>query len=136
MATKLAISKSGFNVLTETNPKNFIFSSDYGTLKYHTKTTLNVSFDADAGIVAGQATYTHNLGYYPYVEVLVRVYIGSPAGNYEYCPFFGSGVSVAYDATYKITSSTIVVYGAVGGFSTSVWNFDFILFVYRNDLGL
>lgn len=134
----MKIAKSGKNVLTSTNPNDFIFDSDYGTLKYYTKQTKQVTFTAGAPdlFISGSATYTHNLGYYPFTEVFVRVYIGAPTGNYEYCPFFGSGASVAYSANYKITTSDIIVYGSVDGVSSSTWVFDFLIFVYKNNLNL
>ncbi|SRR6266496_1710405 len=136
MSNKVIVAKSGFNVLTETNPKNLKFSSDYGTLKYFTKTTKNISFDANAGDISCHGTYTHNLGYYPFVDVLCRVYIGAPAGNYEYCPFAGAGAVVFYSANYIITPTTIEFYGQINGVSTSIWNFDFLAFVYKNNLNL
>lgn len=135
---RMKIAKSGRNALTSINPSDFIFNSDYGTLKYFTKQSKQVTFTAGApdNFVSGSATYNHNLGYYPFVEVFVRVYIGSPSGNYEYCPFFASGASVAYSANYKITTTDIVVYGSVDGVSSSTWVFDFLIFVYKNNLNL
>lgn len=136
--TYLRVAKSGINALTNSDPEKMKFDSAYGTLKYYTKQTKQVTFTAGApnNYVSGSATYTHSLGYYPFTEVFVRVYIGSPSGNYEYCPFFGSGASVAYSANYKITTSDIVVYGSVDGVSSSTWVFDFLIFVYKNDLSL
>lgn len=130
----LRVAKPGVNVLTNQLPHKFIFSSDYGTLKYFQKTTTQIQIDGSTGDFAGTTTVTHSLGYYPFVEVFVRVYIGSPAGDYEYCPFFGSGASVAYSANFKITTTGIVLYAEFNGVSASVWNFDFIVFVYKNNL--
>lgn len=132
----LKIAKPGIDVLTTDNPVDFIFNSDYGTLKYLSKQEINTSFDANAGPVACTGTYAHGLGYYPFVEVFVSVYIGTPTGIYEYCPFFGSGATVEYSANYKITSTEIVVYGEIEGASTSVWHFDFLVFIYKNNLQL
>lgn len=136
--TVMKVAKPGINVLTNSDPEKFKFSSEYGTLKYYTKQSKQVTFTAGApnNFVSGSNTYNHALGYYPFVEVFVRVYIGSPSGNYEYCPFFASGASVAYSANYKITTSDIVVYGSVDGVSSSTWVFDFLIFVYRNNLNL
>lgn len=136
MTQKIVIAKPGFNAETEETAKNLKFSSDYGTLKYFTKQNVIISFDANAGDISARGTYTHNLGYYPFVEVFVRVYIGSPAGNYEYCPFSGAGATVLYDATYRVTTTTIQVYGQINGVSSSVWTFDFLIFVFKNNLGL
>lgn len=132
----LKVAKPGVDVLTNSDPEKFIFSSEFGTLKYFDKEESIVSFDANAGAIGGHGTITHNLGYYPFVEVFVRVYIGSPSGNYEYCPFAGAGATVFYDANYKITSTTIELYGQINGVSSSVWNFDFLVFIYKNNLQL
>lgn len=126
----------GKNVFNTQEPFHYIFNSDYGTLKYYEKQTAQVTFDANAGLIGGSTSITHNLGYYPYVEVFVSVYIGSPTGIYEYCPFAGSGASVAYDANYKITTTGLTLYGQINGVSTSVWVFDFLVFIYKNNLNL
>lgn len=126
----------GKTVFTTDDPIDLIFSSDYGTLKYFDKQTAQVTFDANAGNSAGSTTISHNLGYYPFVEVFVSVYIGTPTGIYEYCPFAGSGATVAYDANYKITTTGITLYGQINGVSTSVWVFDFLVFIYKNNLNL
>jgi len=131
----LRIAKSGRNVLLTDNPSDMIFDSDYGTLKYFDKQTLAVQFDANND-VTGKNTYTHDLGYYPFVEVFVRVYIGAPSGGWEYCPFAGAGATILYKANYKLTTTDITVYGEIDGISTSVWNFEFLIFMYKNDLKL
>jgi hypothetical protein len=136
-ATVLRVAKPGINALTNSDPEKMIFDSAYGTLKYFAKEPVNISFDASTLDISAHGTYTHNLGYYPYVEAYVRVYTGStPSGNYELVPFVGSGASIFYDATIKITDTTIEVYGQINGVSAVVWHFDFLLFVYKNDLSL
>jgi len=132
----MKIAKSGINVLTNSDPEKLIFSSEYGTLKYYSKQTATVEFDANAGLIGGTTTITHDLGYYPYVEVFVSVYIGTPSGVYEYCPFAGAGATVFYDANYKITTTGIVLYGQIDGVSSSVWTFDFLVFIFKNNLSL
>lgn len=132
----MKIAKPGINVLETNEPQDLIFSSAFGTLKYFHKEVMNLTVDAGDGDITCRGEYTHNLGYYPYCEVFVRVYIGSPSGNYEYCPFFGSGASVAYSANVKITTDKITVYGGVDGVSSSLWHFDFLIFVFRNKIDL
>jgi hypothetical protein len=133
----LKIAKPGFDVLATGDPTKLIFSSDYGTLKYFEKLTATVNLDASAGDIACTGSVTHNLGYYPYVEVFVRVYIGSPGSQpFEYCPFAGSGATVAYNANYKITTTGITLYGEIVGMSIETWTFEFIVFVFKNDLHL
>lgn len=132
----LKIAKQGVNVLTNSDIEKLIFSSEYGTLKYFTKQAIATSFDASTGDITCKGEYTHDLGYYPYVEVYVSVYIGSPTGVYEYCPFVGSGASVAYLANVKIDTSKITVYGEISGVSSEVWHFDFLVFVFKNKVDL
>lgn len=133
----LKIAKPHVNVLTNSDPDKLIFSSEYGTLKYLSKQEVNISFDASTGDIAAKGTYTHNKNKYLFAEVYVRVYTGStPSGNYQYCPFYGAGATILYSANFRITKNTIEVYGMISGVSTSVWHFDFIIFVYNNDLKL
>ncbi len=128
----LRIAKPGVDVLLNRDVHRRIFDSDYGTLKYFTKQTVSISFDASTGDISATGSYTHNLGYYPFCEVFVSV----NGGNYEYCPFFGSGATVAYAANVKITTDKITVYGEINGVSASVWTFDFLIFVFKNNLNL
>src|SRR5690606_35247200 len=112
------------------------FSSEYGTLKYFLKHQQILQVDGSVGDFSGRIILNHNLGYYPFVEAFVRVYIGSPSGNYEYCPFFGAGATVLYNANVIIKPNTIELYGEFIGVSSSVWNFDFLLFLFKNNLQL
>ena len=131
----MKIAKTGYDVLKTQDPSELKFDSTKGTLKYFDKQTLAVQFDANND-VTGKNTYTHDLGYYPFVEVFTRVYIGSPSGAWEYCPFAGAGATILYKANYKLTTTDITVYGEIDGISTSVWNFEFLIFMYKNDLKL
>lgn len=132
--TRLLVAKPGKNALTSLNPTDFIFHSGFGTLKYFAKVSKTLTIDGAAGDFAARDTYDHNLGYYPYAEVYVRVYIGSPSGNYEYVPFAGAGATVLYSANYRITESQIILYGEFNGVSSSTWTFDFLIFLYKNNL--
>jgi hypothetical protein len=136
--TVIEIAKDGVNVLESSSPDGLKFSSRYGTLKYVSKSAIQVEIDGGDGDFAGKATLTHNLGYFPFAEVFVRVSVaGSPVtGNYEYVPFAGSGASVTYNANYNIKENTIELYGEFGGVSASTWTFDFLVFLYKNDLSL
>src|SRR3990172_3081133 len=132
----LRVAKPGKNVLTTDQPYDLIFDSSKGTLKYFSKQSINIVLDGVNDDVGVTGEYVHNLGYYPFVEVFVRVYIGSPAGNYEYCPFYGAGATILYSANYKITTTKVIVYGMIEGISNSLWNFDFLVFIYKNNLAL
>lgn len=133
---KLVVAKPGYDARYETNPQNLQFSSDYGTLKYFSKQQSIVTYNDDGITLSGRNIITHNLGYYPYVEAFVRVYIGSPANNYEPVPFKGSGATQLYDASYIIKQNTIEMYGQNTGGTSATWNFDFLVFIYKNNLQL
>ena len=135
MSQKLVITKQGRNVIEETNPGNILFSSDYNTLKYKASGEENLQFDASTDDIAASSIVTHSLGYYPYVEAYVDVYTGAtPSGEYEYCPFSGSGATIFYTATFNIRLNEIRFYGEIIGTSSSVWHFDFIYFIFKNEI--
>src|SRR3990167_760238 len=83
MSNKVVIAKPGFDALTETDPDNLIFSSDYNTLKYDTlgTTSLTINFaDYYADEVVGDPIEIGHI-YYHYKVVEV-------AHNLGYVPFF------------------------------------------------
>ncbi len=135
---KVLIAKSGINALKDKNPINFKFHSDFSTLKYFKTVPLRVQFTADSpgGTISGRGRYDHNLGYYPYIEAYVKVGASSPGTNFEYCPFVGAGATVLYSANIIVTKTQITCYGEIDGVSTSEWYFDFLLFIFKNNLGL
>ncbi len=69
MSNKLIITKPGFNALTETDPNNLIFSSDYNTLKYDISGSANVNWTDNGTIYT--TTVAHNLGYIPFFVAFV-----------------------------------------------------------------
>jgi len=56
---KLAVAKSGINVLTATDPNDFIFNSDYNTFKITEEGSQEVVLAAGAG----EEFYVYNLAY-------------------------------------------------------------------------
>ncbi len=66
MAQKLLVSKAAIDVGTATGVDNFIFSSDYNTLKYSTTGSLSVVYSGSTGETISYGTINHNLGYYPF----------------------------------------------------------------------
>lgn len=130
MSSKIVIAKAGKNAATETSPNNLKFSSDYGTLKYFNKLTASVTLIA--GDFAAAGSVTHNLGYYPYVEVYVDPH-GS--GTYEYCPYAGAGATVIYGASFTITPTVVNLYVESTGFMSD-HTFNFIVFIFKNNLNI
>lgn len=132
------LSKDGIPVLGEDDPANLIFSTEYGTLKYFDKVNTLMTINGGAGDFAGLSTITHNLGKYVYCEVFVRVAVGAAPTTepFEYVPFFGSGASVAYNANFNIRLNELRLYGEFNGFSVSTWYFEFLVFIFNNNLNL
>ena len=131
---KIALAKPTHSVIGETDPRNIIFSSDYGTLKYYATGTFSIYIDGDlCGNLesVGWNTVNHNLGYYPFIEI----YVGNPIGSYEYCPTKSGGASTYWDIDYIITTTYFRVYVSIGGFGTQP-TFYFKYFIYKNDLDL
>lgn len=70
MSNKIKIAKPGYNVLTETNPDNLIFSSDYNTLKYYLSGSITVNWTDDGNLYT--QTVAHNLGYIPFFIAFIQ----------------------------------------------------------------
>lgn len=67
MTQILAVTKSGKNVLTETDPNSFIFHSAYNTFKIIAHGTASVNIGDTGGMSVGQTTVAHGLSYVPFV---------------------------------------------------------------------
>jgi len=132
IAAVLKVGKSGVNVLTNSDPEKNKFDSEFGTLKYFDKQSLHLEIAAADGEIGCSGAVDHNKNYYPYVEVYVSV----NGNDYEYCPFAGAGATVFYGATFSVKENQIVFYGFIDGMSENTWTFDFIVFIYNNDLQL
>jgi|YNPMSStandDraft_2_1061718.scaffolds.fasta_scaffold28981_3 hypothetical protein len=70
MTQVIAVSKSGKNVLTETNPNNFIFHSLYNTFKI--VSVLSASVNLTANTNNQNFNFNHNLSYIPSVYVFSK----------------------------------------------------------------
>jgi hypothetical protein len=102
----LKITKPTFNVLTETNPGNFIFNSSLPTLKYH------ISGELERECLP-ETTFSyfyipHNMGYFPFVEVYVEVYTTTPTGVYQYCPASGITTGLVTNREWQIQIMTTI----------------------------
>lgn len=127
---KIVVAKEGFNALTETDPDNLIYSSDYDTLKYHLSGEINVS--PNGGTV--EATVTHGLGYIPYFTAYVDNFAGSPGTNYNMCPGKFAGFPGYVDADVYADSDKLYFVVHTDYNNTITVNFRY--FIFRNRLGL
>jgi hypothetical protein len=70
MSYKLAVSKYGYSVLTETNPNNFIFNSDYNTFKIIGSGTYSNSISSSTYFQT--FSLSHGLSYTPLVHAFCK----------------------------------------------------------------
>jgi len=128
MGYKIAISKAGYNVLTETDPNNLIFSSDYNTLKYDIAGTLSFNMGGSGSKYYDYtAEVLHNLGYIPFFwaegKMGTAEYQVLPNGNHGY-----DNMEIYADST------KIYCYAQI--FLTSTMTFIFNYKIFKNNLGL
>jgi len=71
MPQRIEVSKSGVNVLTATDPNDFIFHSDYNTFKI-IKTGITSFTIADTAGVFVERTASHGLNYIPLVYAFAK----------------------------------------------------------------
>lgn len=151
MTYKIKISKPTYNVFTEVDPDNLIFSSDYDTLKYYTTGDVNLEYDYEDYYYSeefnipfnytmyyhrAEETYTHNLGYKPFFSVYLLDY--PEADDAIQMPYyFGDFLSFSTINAYSDNSKLYFVYyaGIEGGNSGSI-SLDFRYRIFRNDTGL
>ena len=126
---KVALSKPTYPVIGETDPRNLIFSTEYGTLKYEAKSSIILTLEDSS--FGDSIPFTHNLGYVPFVEV----YMGNPGGDYEYCPVNGSGATVLWSSTFRVTTTQIIFSVESTGFFNDT-DFTFLFFIFKNDTDL
>lgn len=131
----LVVGKAGIDALRNSDPEKNMFDSRYGTLKYFMTGDLSFTIDGDLDgdlDTVGQASVTHNLGYYPYCEV----YMLNPLGKWEYTPTNNGGAGTTWRSYIVITSTQLKVYAEISGFSQGGVPFTFKYFIYKNNLNL
>lgn len=110
---RIVLSKTGVNALTDTNPNNKIYDSQFPTLKYYSQATSTINIPAaspSAGqtVVAEIALTTHNLGYYPFFGSHYE-FSGDDPGKYYVVPsMFADSGFWNYNMVY--TTSTQLIF--------------------------
>lgn len=128
---KIVITKSGYSALTETDPRNLIFSSDYASLMYYAEGSISVS--GSDGVTTVELT--HGLGYAPvFVSYIGVLNIGGDSNDYCMIPFiFLDGINSFLGSTWADTSKLYFQIEHDLGHSVSV---TFYYKIFRNSLGL
>jgi len=148
MSQIIAMSKPTKNVLTETTPDNFIFHSNYDTLKYYVqgikRVTVNFAdyYDSDTDPFGDPRYYhykivtvAHNLGYIPY---FVGYFPDFPnTGDMIQLPLFhADSFYFTYFSVYA-DSTNIYFMAQLSNTANSGSGYaDYGYRVFRNDLGL
>lgn len=76
MSKKVAISRNGKNVLTTTDPRDLIYTSEYNTLKYFRSGTVKLSLTGNGSTQNVQKVIAHGLGYIPFFTCFVNTASG------------------------------------------------------------
>ncbi len=141
---RIVIAKSGFNALTETNPNNKIFDSQFGTMKYffNDSATISIPDTTPAAGVADsyeQVLHHHNLGYYPVFGASLEYYVVEPGLHYVMPLMFADAGFWIYDMLYVTVTDLIFrrEYGNSFGF-TPMGGADIKLYykIFSKDLAL
>jgi len=133
MSQKIVITKAGFNALTETDPDNLIFSSDYATLKYYSSGTLSLSISS--GDNEDETSVAHNLGYKPFFVVFLELDFSLGAGDWACVPFNLDDTFVRSTVTASVDNTNLYVTAkTTDTFSDIDLNFRYKIF--RNSTGL
>ncbi|MCR4324150.1 MAG: hypothetical protein NUV69_00475 [Candidatus Curtissbacteria bacterium] len=119
MTNKIIVAKSGFNALTETDPNNLIFSSDYNTFKYAISDSYTYNFTnptpwlvitdpLQSPIIDEVTIYTHNLGYYPFFVAVIGGILS--AGQYINLPYFTGSGNAPHESINLYTTTTALIF--------------------------
>lgn len=135
MTNKLVIAKPGYNALTETDPNNLVFSSDYDTLKYHLSGEKTVNAPSNGTYVE---EVTHGLGYVPFFIVYVDRF-GPGSDLYSLCPGHFAGFTFPSTVNYAHASAFAdnnKLYFQVITDNSIAGDFRFVYKIFRNRTGL
>lgn len=137
MSQIISASKPGYDVLTETDPDNLNYSSDYNTLKYYAagSASLTTVGLGTATLVTSEGTISHGLGYAPFFICYVNDFI-NPGGtvNFNIVAFDNSAFTIIRLASAYVDSSNL--YLRMWNASTATYTATFYYKIYRNNLGL
>lgn len=139
---KIVVAKTGFNALTETDPNNLAYSSQYNTLKYYASGSLTINVNASANTFYSLTNnVTHNLNFLPFAVVFGN----QPKNMTGYAPlalnysFTDDGVGNTWfrHLRFWVTSTKLFV-GAEGLriVSGDSYTATFYYKIYRNKLNI
>lgn len=149
MSYKRAMSKPAVNVLTATDPNDFIYSSDYDTLKYETTGSIDVDVNRanyyyfaagfppiipDTYYNYGYETIAHGLGYVPYFAAYLEDF--PSAGKIIQVPFaFGDAGFFAEYTAFADDTNLYFLLRFNTTFNSGITTVPFRYRIFKNDLG-
>lgn len=133
MSQKIAISKVTFDVLTETNPDNLTFSSDYGTLKYYASGNVDITIIGNGTDKTTESSIVHGLGYVPVCIVYVNDFVNDP-NIYNIVPYAQSTISINREA--EAWADTDKLYFYMRNKSNNTYTAEFYYKIFINRTGL
>lgn len=103
---RLVIAKDGYNALSETNPNNKIYDSQFKSLKYYLEGTKTINVPSGSDPVYYEETIvTHSLGYYPFFTAVADI---SSSGYKFVMPIVFSDAGFEnYDFIYATTTALL-----------------------------
>lgn len=118
MTQIIAVSKAGKDVLTITNPNDFIFHSEYNSLKIVSEGLWNIN------VPNGTNTYSfaHGLSYAPLVEGFCKV----DSQSFAVCPYEGVGDFYFYYIGSDSTNIYVKLHNGSG--STHTFSIKYYIF--------
>jgi len=131
---KLVIAKPGYDAITETDPDNLIFSSDYNTFKYFKNGSTPIYIPASVSVFTQENTiFTHDLGYCPFFIATWDITVGG--GNFSNLSYSWADAG-AYFHLFVYTTTTELILrvessGLTSGITIPIW-----YKIFKNNLGL
>jgi len=132
MSKKIIVAKTGYSALTETDPDNLRFSSDYNTLKYYASGSTSIRIVGDGSDQTTEASLSHGLGYVPYFVVFVS--IPNWGDDYGYAPFRENTLAINVNVNGFATSSHL--YFRFQNHSNNDYTAYFYYKIYKNKTNL
>lgn len=134
---RLVIAKTGYNALTETNPNNIVFDSQFKTMKYSLEGDVTVNIPGAAYPAVYETTLvTHNLGYYPFFQCFGHD-TTAPGFTYMMPINFADAGFERYDSVYATTTALIFrsEVNSIYGGSSGAYSLKIFYKIYSYDLG-
>lgn len=139
MTQKIVIAKQGYNAETGTNLDNFIFHSEYNTLKYDISGHTSIQIVGDTTEKTTETTIAHNLGYVPFfvVYAYIDAIVGSETG-YSIIPKYYNRPTDSPTVFREVEAfaDSTNLYVRFRNKSSATYTATFYYKIFKNNLGL